>query len=166
MITGMDILKSGIARRTPFEQRLHRLRQSGRLFIVRPGIDARQSLRNQLEQLRNQNRIDAAEVNGWSDTPFGQEIINFLNEDHANVLITPLVAIVLKEPTDPDQMRIKEMILVRGELEPVPQNNQQNLQLRFRSFIPQKRIRYIQGHMRLQKAVGGGSSWLDIKKYD
>src|SRR5579885_956760 len=127
----MDILKSGIDRRTPFEQRLHRLRQSGRLFIVRPGIDARQSLRNQLEQLRNQNRIDAAEVNGWSDTPFGQEII-----------------------------------LVRGELEPVPQNNQQNLQLRFRSFIPQKRIRYIQGHMRLQKAVGGGSSWLDIKKYD
>lgn len=158
MITGMDILKSGIARRTPFEQRLHRLRQSGRLFIVRPGIDARQSLRNQLEQLRNQNRIDAAEVNGWSDTPFGQEIINFLNEDHANVLITPLVAIVLKEPTDPDQMRIKEMILMRGELELAPP--------RIRSYIPQKRIRYIQGHMRLQKAVGGGSSWLDIKKYD
>ena len=154
----MDILKSGIARRTPFEQRLHRLRQSGRLFIVRPGIDARQSLRNQLEQLRNQNRIDAAEVNGWSDTPFGQEIINFLNEDHANVLITPLVAIVLKEPTDPDQMRIKEMILMRGELELAPP--------RIRSYIPQKRIRYIQGHMRLQKAVGGGSSWLDIKKYD
>ncbi len=158
MITGMDILKSGIARRTPFEQRLHRLRQSGRLFIVRPGIDARQSLRNQLEQLRNQNRIDAAEVNGWSDTPFGQEIINFLNEDHANMLITPLVAIVLKEPTDPDQMRIKEMILMRGELELAPP--------RIRSYIPQKRIRYIQGHMRLQKAVGGGSSWLDIKKYD
>jgi len=158
VITGMDILKSGIARRTPFEQRLHRLRQSGRLFIVRPGIDARQSLRNQLEQLRNQNRIDAAEVNGWSDTPFGQEIINFLNEDHANMLITPLVAIVLKEPTDPDQMRIKEMILMRGELELAPP--------RIRSYIPQKRIRYIQGHMRLQKAVGGGSSWLDIKKYD
>lgn len=158
MITGMDILKSGIARRTPFEQRLHRLRQSGRLFIVRPGIDARQSLRNQLEQLRNQNRIDAAEVNGWSDTPFGQEIINFLNEDHANMLITPLVAIVLKEPTDQDQMRIKEMILMRGELELAPP--------RIRSYIHQKRIRYIQGHMRLQKAVGGGSSWLDIKKYD
>jgi hypothetical protein len=157
MITGMDILKSGIAQRMPFTQRLHRLQQTQRVTTVRRGTDGRQSLQNALTQLRNHGRINQHEVDGWLNSNFGQEIINFLDKDYNTFRIYSLAAIVLKEPTDPHPMRIKEVILIRCELDG---HNQ------LRSLIPQKRIRYINGHMRLQKAVGGGSSWLDIEKYD
>jgi hypothetical protein len=160
MITVMDILKSAVSRKSPFHERLLRLSHLRRLHVVTSGVDPKTSFENKLTELADQNKIRQYELNNWKNERYGADVISFLWEAPESLTINHMALIVLNEPDpDPNSIlpNIKEVILAQAETD--------RIRHEIKSVIPKKRIRYIRGQLRLQKALGGGSSWLDVKEY-